>query len=109
MAWDEEQGLEECYPALRGVASRQENALTRNRGQVLEYRDYFEQESLTICTSVTFRCPCSLFSFVMPVSWAMSLVSSFRLWAVAFETTPVAVTLCPTCSDSFTVLLRTSH
>src|SRR5207244_11437051 len=49
---------------------------------------------------VTFRCPCSVFSFFMPASWAMSLVSSFMLCAFACETTPVTVTLCPTCSAS---------
>ena len=45
----------------------------------------------------------------MPASWAMSLVSSFMLCAFACETTPVTVTLCPTCSASDTLLLRTSH
>src|SRR5216683_4971758 len=70
---------------------------------------YFEHESLTICTSVTFKCPCSALFFFMPVSWAMSLASSFMLCAVTFETTPVAVTVCPTCSASDTLLLRTSQ
>src|SRR5690348_7958510 len=39
----------------------------------------------------------------------MSFVSSFMLCAVALETTPVAVILCPTWSANDTVLLRTSH
>src|ERR1700686_3441187 len=70
---------------------------------------YLEHESLTICTSVTFRCPCSVLSFFAPVSWATSLASSFMLCAIAFWTTPVAVTVCPTCSANDTLLLRTSH
>jgi hypothetical protein len=57
---------------------------------------YFEQESLTICTSVTFKLPCSLLLFFTPVSCAMSFVSSFKLWAVEFETAPVAVIVWPT-------------
>src|SRR5689334_17581352 len=39
----------------------------------------------------------------------MSLVSSFKLCAVAFETTPVTVTLCPTWSANDRLLLRTSQ
>src|SRR5260370_39763571 len=39
----------------------------------------------------------------------MSLASSFMLCAVTFEPTPVAVTVCPTCSASDTLLLRTSQ
>src|SRR5215475_8089170 len=45
----------------------------------------------------------------MPVSWATSFASSFTLCAVAFETTPVTVTLCPTCSARDTLLLFTSQ
>src|SRR5262249_42278346 len=42
-------------------------------------------------------------------SWAMSFVSSFMLCAVAWDTSPVTVTLWPTCAASDTVLLFTSH
>src|SRR5712691_709961 len=45
----------------------------------------------------------------MPASWAISFVSSFKLCAVGFETTPVAVTVCPTCSANDTLLLFTSQ
>src|SRR5216683_8369284 len=45
----------------------------------------------------------------MPASWAMSFVSSFMLCAVGFETTPVAVTVWPTCFANDTLLLRTSQ
>ena len=47
-------------------------------------------DSLTIFTAVIFKCPCSLF---IPESLAASFVSSFKLCIVAFETTPVAVTV----------------
>src|SRR5579862_1733767 len=67
------------------------------------------QLSLTICTSVIVICPCSVLSFFMCASAAASLVSSFRLWAVLFLTTPVAETSCPTWSANETALLRTSH
>src|SRR5947207_14942849 len=39
----------------------------------------------------------------------MSLVSYFMLFAIAFDTTPVTSTVCPTCFASGTLLLRTSH
>ena len=50
-------------------------------------------ESLTILTCVIFKCPCSLSLFAMPLSLAASFTSSFILCMVAFETTPVAVTV----------------
>jgi hypothetical protein len=54
------------------------------------------QESLTIFTSLTFRWPCSLSFFVIPLSLAASFVSSFKLCIFACETSPVACTVCPT-------------
>src|SRR3954468_200247 len=39
----------------------------------------------------------------------MSLLSSFMLWAIAFFTTPVTSTVCPTCFASDSLLLRTSQ
>jgi len=57
---------------------------------------YFWHDLLIICTSVIVIWPCSGVSFFMWASWAASFASSFRLCAVAFLTTPVADTVCPT-------------
>jgi hypothetical protein len=57
---------------------------------------YYLQESLTIFTFVMVKCPCSLFFSVAPLSFAISCVSSFMLCNLAFDTTPVAVTVWPT-------------
>ncbi len=54
--------------------------------------DYL-QESLTIFTSVAFKCPCSASLFFMPLSFAISFASSFMLCIFALETTPVTVTV----------------
>src|ERR1700730_19245675 len=45
----------------------------------------------------------------MPLSYAASLASSFMLSIFAFDTTPVAVTVGPTCPARGTRLLRTSQ
>src|SRR5439155_9136185 len=50
-------------------------------------------DSLTIFTSVIFMWPCSASLFFMPLSFAASFASSFMLCIVAFDTTPVAVTV----------------
>src|SRR5450755_546161 len=51
------------------------------------------QESLTIFTWVTVKCPCSSLVFVAPLSFAAAFASSFMLCMGAFETTPVAITV----------------
>ena len=48
-------------------------------------------DSLTIFTFVIVMCPCSVLPSFMPLSFAMSLASSFMLCILAFETAPVAV------------------
>src|SRR6185369_11591747 len=45
----------------------------------------------------------------MPVSWAVSFASSFRLCILLFSTTPVTFTVCPTWSARFAWVLLTSH
>src|ERR1700724_333511 len=72
------------------------------------------QDTLTILMSVTTKWPCSLSSFLIPVSLAVSFASSFRLCIVECDTTPVAVTVSPTWSErdtrlSLLSLLWTSH
>src|ERR1039457_3544061 len=68
------------------------------------------QESPTIRTSVTFRCPCSELFFFMPLSFAASFASSFMLCILALETTPLASMVWPTCFARSTALLaRTSQ
>ena len=54
---------------------------------------YFLQVSLTMVTSVAVRWPCSVESFFMPCSFASALASSFMPCILAFETTPVIVTV----------------
>jgi len=51
------------------------------------------QDSLTILIEVTVKWPCSLSSFVAPVSLAVSFASSLRLCSLECDTTPVAVTV----------------
>src|SRR5258708_33753602 len=57
-----------------------------------------------IFTAVTVKLPCSALSFE-----TASFVSSFMLCIAALETTPVAVTVCPTCSARVTLSLLTSQ
>src|SRR4029077_5019775 len=54
---------------------------------------YFWQEPLTERTWVAVRCPCSVSFFLTPLSFAMSLASSFILCIFSFETTPLTSTL----------------
>ena len=63
------------------------------RPSFVSLADRYLHDSLTIFTAVTFKCPCSLSLFVIPLSLAASFASSFILCIVAFETTPVAVTV----------------
>src|ERR1700676_1330295 len=54
---------------------------------------YLRQDGLTIFTFVTFKCPCSLLLLAAPVSCATSFAPSFMLCIIAWETTPVRVTV----------------
>src|ERR1700730_10351936 len=56
-------------------------------------------------TSVTFRCPCSVLFFFMPLSCAASFASSFMLCILAFVTTPLASIVWPTWRARLTELL----